>query len=545
VKRLDGTGRRGLVSAAAKVLVGAVAVAGGLLAVHVGPAEASTSAIRGVNWADQRDNFVNGVLYVSGLGASDTYSSAATVADQVVGQLYSVTGANTVRMPINEPTVNSYWGTYTGAIDTALTKGNVILAYWAYTGGKPQNTSAFQQMWDKVVAKYGDNPRAYFEVINEPSGYSTTDLNSMYNTWLTRYSAVPRGRVILDGAGLATNVSAVGQDSRLNGTLIAVHDYSFFVGNPYTSETAWANQLAGLVGNYASRTVATEWGGPMSPGSKNGVHYDKIDYSVPGANYFDAYVRGVSSELRTLGMGSVYWPGLRDGDWYSMTTKTGSGAGIHLSLANASGLARLQYAWGTAGTVTVPGPGNQTGTVGTPVPAVQVTGTDATAGQSLTYTAGGLPPGLSISASGLISGTPTAAGTFSVTVTASDTAGTSGSATFTWTIIGPTPPPTGSCHVTYTGSQWAGGFTADVVIGNTGPSAINGWTMTFTFPGDQKITNAWNATVTQSGTAVSATNAGYNGAIAPGGNATFGFQGSWSADNSSPTSFRVNGAACN
>ncbi len=47
----------------------------------------------------------------------------------------------------------------------------------------------------------------------------------------------------------------------------------------------------------------------------------------------------------------------------------------------------------------------------------------------------GLPAGLSISASsGLISGTPSAAGTYSVTVTAKDTTGASGSASFTWTI---------------------------------------------------------------------------------------------------------------
>jgi hypothetical protein len=45
-------------------------------------------------------------------------------------------------------------------------------------------------------------------------------------------------------------------------------------------------------------------------------------------------------------MGSVYWPGLRDGDWYSMTVRSGTGAGIELSLVNPSGLARLQYAWG-------------------------------------------------------------------------------------------------------------------------------------------------------------------------------------------------------
>jgi hypothetical protein len=347
MKWSDRAARQGTARAGAKLVAAAVAATACLVAVQVGQAQASTSGIRGINWADQRDNFVNGVLYVSGLGASDTYASAATVADQVVGQLYSLTGANTVRMPINEPTVANYWGTYTGAIDTALTKGNVIFAYWAYTGGKPQNTTAFYQMWDKVVAQYASSTRAYFEIINEPSGYSTTDLNSMYNTWLGRYSTVPRGRVILDGAGLATNVSAVGKDSRLNDTMIAVHDYSFFVGDPYTSESAWVNHLAGLVGSYASRTVATEWGGPMSPGSKNGVHYDKIDYSRSGGNYFNAYIRGISSELRALGMGSVYWPGLRDGDWYSMTTRTGSGADIRLSVPNQSGLARLQYAWGT------------------------------------------------------------------------------------------------------------------------------------------------------------------------------------------------------
>ncbi|HEY6797508.1 MAG TPA: hypothetical protein VI248_22775, partial [Kineosporiaceae bacterium] len=67
--------------------------------------QASTSQLRGVNWADTRDNFVNGVLYPSGLGASDTYASAATTANRVVGQLYTLTGGNTVRMPINEPTV--------------------------------------------------------------------------------------------------------------------------------------------------------------------------------------------------------------------------------------------------------------------------------------------------------------------------------------------------------------------------------------------------------------------------------------------------------
>jgi len=264
----------------------------------------------------------------------------------VVGQMFAITGADTVRMPVNEPTVSSYWGTYTGAIDAALNKGNVILAYWAYTGGEPQNITAFYQMWDTIVGKYGSNPNAYFEVINEPYAYSATDLDNLYNTWLTRYPGVPRGRVILDGTGDAQNAAAVGNDSRLSNTLIGIHDYSFFVSPPYTSESQWAAHLAGEIGDFAGRTVVTEWGAPMAPGSKNGVSYGTINYDSPGANYFDDYVRGESSEMRTLGVGSVYWPGLRDGDWYSMTSKAGTGAGITLSLVNQSGLDRLQYAWG-------------------------------------------------------------------------------------------------------------------------------------------------------------------------------------------------------
>ena len=85
-------------------------------------------------------------------------------------------------------------------------------------------------------------------------------------------------------------------------------------------------------------------------------------------------------------------------------------------------------------TVTVTNPGTMTGTVGQPVNGLQIQGTDSAAGQTLTYTAGGLPTGLSISSTGLITGTPSAAGTFSVRVTATDTTGASGSASFTWTI---------------------------------------------------------------------------------------------------------------
>ncbi|MGW0654210.1 M4 family metallopeptidase [Streptomyces umbrinus] len=83
--------------------------------------------------------------------------------------------------------------------------------------------------------------------------------------------------------------------------------------------------------------------------------------------------------------------------------------------------------------VTVTNPGSQSSTVGTSV-SLAITASSTNSG-TLTYSASGLPTGLSISSStGTISGTPTTAGTYSTTVTVTDSTGAAGTASFTWTV---------------------------------------------------------------------------------------------------------------
>jgi cellulase/cellobiase CelA1 len=108
-------------------------------------------------------------------------------------------------------------------------------------------------------------------------------------------------------------------------------------------------------------------------------------------------------------------------------------------------------------------------------------------------------------------------------------------------IIQPTPD---SCHVTYTPTNWPGGFTANITITNTGTAPINGWTLGFTFPGDQTVTHGWNATITQNDTSATASNLAYNTTIAPDASQSFGFQGTWTTNHAPPTTFALNGELC-
>ena len=101
------------------------------------------------------------------------------------------------------------------------------------------------------------------------------------------------------------------------------------------------------------------------------------------------------------------------------------------------------------------------------------------------------------------------------------------------------------CTANYTIiNQWQGGFQAGVSFTDLG-DPLSTWTLAFDFPdANQKVTQGWSADWTQSGTAVTAKNAAWNGTLGAGQSVDIGFNGSHTGTNNNPTAFTLNGATC-
>jgi cellulase/cellobiase CelA1 len=110
-------------------------------------------------------------------------------------------------------------------------------------------------------------------------------------------------------------------------------------------------------------------------------------------------------------------------------------------------------------------------------------------------------------------------------------------------------PASSTCAVTYDVSDgWGNGFVANVSITNTGPSAINGWTLAFSFPSSTESvsSNNWNANWNENGTNVTATNVNWDGTLAPnsGNSVSIGFVANQNGAYPSPASITLNGTVC-
>ena len=300
-------------------------------------APAAPSSFHGVNWADPNDNYNSGPVVPSGLSTGDSYRQVYGITLKMVAGFSKNLGANTLRLPINPASVGTaWWNSYRATIDAATAVGDkVILSYWDETSsndGVIDDTTTWNQMWNTVTKDYRDNPRVFFEPMNEPYGYTAAQWIQICTQWLADRTYIPRDRVVISGTGYNDNVTPVGAATALDGTLLSLHFYGYWAS--YTAEADWINNLLPRIGAYAYRTIIDEAGAPMTIGLNYGAH---------NGNTYTSYLAATTDVARGMGMGLVYWPGLRFGDSYSIESLGSNG---QLTDNSATGVAQLKWGYG-------------------------------------------------------------------------------------------------------------------------------------------------------------------------------------------------------
>ncbi|MCT9140583.1 cellulase family glycosylhydrolase [Streptomyces violarus] len=255
--------------------------------------------------------------------------------------------------------------------------------------------------------------------------------------------------------------------------------------------------------------LAWSWSGNTDPILDLAIEFDRTRLSSWGQRVFN----GANGIAATSKEATVYSSGGGD-----TTAPTAPGTPTASEVTSSS----VKLAWAAA------------------TDATGVTGYDVVRVSGATETAATTTTGTSATVTGLA---PSTSHTFAVY--ARDAAGNRSPRSATVTV---TTSPGGSpsaCGVGYrVTSSWPGGFQGEIVLRNTGTSAINGWTLRWAFPDSQRITNLWGGTATQSGSEVSVAAASYTATVPAAGSVTLGFTATRSTANSSPTTFTLNGATC-
>jgi endoglucanase len=253
------------------------------------------------------------------MNATDSYATVLAKSNAIITGFKTTLGANAVRIPINETTANTAttWAAYKGIIDAATSQNvKVIIGYWLKPGvNHIPDLTPWYAMWQVVVNAYATNPLVYFDVFNEPSGYSAADFITLVVNWKAQYPSVPPARIIVAGTTTDTDVNVQGADPRLTASLLSLHIYD---NGGESAATAEAN-LKTHVGPYYSRTIVTEYSG-----------------ATP-------FLTGLTTQMKAWQMGSCFWAGLEGTS--GIAKLSGTSPNYTLTVNNATELALIQSGW--------------------------------------------------------------------------------------------------------------------------------------------------------------------------------------------------------
>jgi serine protease len=418
------------------------------------------------------------------------------------------------------------WGPNWSTVSGQETSASYLESFYAGLGVHPQDT------WSTVTTQYADGtgfptfPGSVYEGVwhdtsTPPKGATQgqlaaeadaftssegiTDINDAQIVVATQSGTCPQGfysptcgntsgycawhsfsnepftnlPYLLDaGAGCGENFINSGSAGTRDGfSIVGGHEYAESVTDP-NPPTGWVDQSDSVSGGEIADKCA--WGGQIWGGNDpdgdvtlstgtfamqslwsnsadacvmSGPAQDTVTVTSPGGQTgqtgtaVSLSVTASSSGGKPLTWSATQLPaGLSINSSTGLISGTPTTAGTYpvtVSAGDSTGAAgAASFTWTVScgnDVVTVTNPGTQTGTVGTPV-SLQLHGSSS-CGDPLTWSDSVLPAGLSINpATGLITGTPSLADTYDVTVTAKDSTGASGSASFTWTI---SPAPSG------------------------------------------------------------------------------------------------------